>query len=226
VAISLPTPFKVWGVYNSEYANRGSSYTRKFFIDRGEFKGPIRIMLADTQARHLQGVTGHALVVPPEESEFVFQIELPPWMQVGRTCRSCVMGVAEVVDHDGSRHTVSYSSQEQADQIVCLVAPRLMSVDAEIQTASIQASRYLQVPVRLNRGTLAGKATVELVLPKHLQGIVAEPITLAPEETKGILQLNFQNAPDLDWNMPITVRATLIEGSAIHLAEDHIEIVQ
>ena len=226
VAISLPTPFKVWGVYNSEYANRGSSYTRKFFIDRGEFKGPIRILLADTQARHLQGVTGHALVVPPEESEFVFQIELPPWMQVGRTCRSCVMGVAEVVDHDGSRHTVSYSSQEQADQIVCLVAPRLMSVDAEIQTASIQASRYLQVTVRLNRGTLAGKAPVELVLPKHIQGIVAEPITLAPEETKGILQLNFQNTPDLDWNMPVIVRATLIEGSAIHLAEDHIEIVR
>jgi hypothetical protein len=226
LAIGLPTPFKVWGIYNSEYANRGSSYARKFFIDRGEFKGPIRIMLADTQARHLQGVTGRLLVVPPEDTEFLFQIQLPPWMQVGRTCRSCVMGVAEVTDHDGSRHTVSYSSQEQADQIVCLVAPRLMFVDAEVQTASVQENGSLQVPIRLNRGTLSGGAVIELVMPNHLKGIIAETITLPPQETKGILQLKFKNVSDIDWNMPITVRATLRDGSAIHIAEDHIEIVR
>ena len=225
LAVGLPTPFKVWGIYNSEYVNRGSSYTRKFFIDRGEFDGPIKIMLADTQARHLQGVTGHLLVVPPEDTEFVFQIQLPPWMQVGRTCRSCVMGVAEVTDHDGSRHTVSYSSQEQADQIVCLVAPRLMFVDAEIQTASVQENGSLHVPVRLNRGTLSGKAVIELVLPNHLRGIIAESITLPSTETKGVLELKFKNASDIDWNMPITVRATLRDGKAIHIAEDHIEIV-
>jgi hypothetical protein len=225
LAVGLPTPFKVWGIYNSEYVNRGSSYTRKFFIDRGEFDGPIKIMLADTQARHLQGVTGHLLVVPPEDTEFVFQIQLPPWMQVGRTCRSCVMGVAEVTDHDGSRHTVSYSSQEQADQIVCLVAPRLMFVDAEIQTASVQENGSLHVPVRLNRGTLSGKAVIELVLPNHLRGIIAESITLPSTETKGVLELKFKNVSDIDWNMPITVRATLRDGKAIHIAEDHIEIV-
>jgi len=226
LAVGLPTPFKVWGIYNSEYANRGSSYTRKFFIDRGEFKGPIKIMLADTQARHLQGVTGRLLVVPPEDTEFVFQIQLPPWMQVGRTCRSCVMGVAEVTDHDGSRHTVSYSSQEQADQIVCLVAPRLMFVDAEVQTASVQDNGSLHVPVRLNRGTLSGKAVIELVVPNHLHGINAESITLSPKETKGTLELKFKNVSDIDWNMPITVRATLRDGNAIHIAEDHIEIVR
>jgi len=226
LAVGLPTPFKVWGIYNSEYANRGSSYTRKFFIDRGEFKGPIRIMLADTQARHLQGVTGHLLVVPPKDTEFVFQIQLPPWMQVGRTCRSCVMGVAEVTDHDGSRHTVSYSSQEQADQIVCLVAPRLMFVDAEVQTASVQENGSLQVPVRLNRGTLSGKAVIELVVPNHLHGINAESITLPPTATKGALELKFKNVSDIDWNMPITVRATLRDGKAIHIAEDYIEIVR
>lgn len=226
LAVGLPTPFKVWGIYNSEYANRGSSYVRKFFIDRGEFKGSIRIMLADTQARHLQGVTGRLLVVPPEDTEFLFQIQLPPWMQVGRTCRSCVMGVAEVTDHDGSRHTVSYSSQEQADQIVCLVAPRLMFVDAEVQTASVHENGSLQVPIRLNRGTLSGRAVIELVMPNHLKGIIAEPITLTPQETKGVLQLKFKNVSDINWNMPITVRATLRDGSAIHIAEDHIEIVR
>jgi hypothetical protein len=226
LAVGLPTPFKVWGIYNSEYANRGSSYTRKFFIDRGEFKGPIKVMLADTQARHLQGVTGRLLVVPPEDTEFVFQIQLPPWMQVGRTCRSCVMGVAEVTDHDGSRHTVSYSSQEQADQIVCLVAPRLMFVDAEVQTATFQDKGSLNVPVRLNRGTLSGKAKIELVVPNHLHGIIAESITLSPKETKGTLELKFKNVSDIDWNMPITVRATLRDGNAIHIAEDHIEIVR
>jgi hypothetical protein len=226
LAVGMPTPFKVWGIYNSEYANRGSSYTRKFFIDRGEFKGVIKIMLADTQARHLQGVTGQSLVVPSNDTEFEFQIQLPPWMQVGRTCRSCVMGVAEVTDHDGSRHTVSYSSQAQADQIVCLVAPRLMFVDAEVQTASAQDNGSLHVPVRLNRGTLTGEAVIELLLPNHLGGISAESITLPPTVTKGTLELKFKNASNIDWNMPLTVRATMSDGNAIHMAEDHIEIVR
>lgn len=226
LAVGLPTPFKVWGIYNSEYANRGSSYTRRLFVDRGDYDGPIQIMLADTQARHLQGVTGRRLVVPPRDTEFMFQIQLPPWMQVGRTCRSCVMGVAEVIDHDGSRHTVSYSSQEQADQIVCLVAPRLMFVDAEIQTARVQESGSLYVPVRLNRGTLSGTAVIELVVPNHLRGVMADSITLPPTQTKGVLEVKFRNASDVDWNMPVTVRATLRDGNAIHIAEDQIEIVR
>jgi len=226
LAVGMPTPFKVWGIYNSEYANRGSSYTRKFFIDRGKFKGTIKIMLADTQARHLQGVTGQPLMVLPDETEFAFQIQLPPWMQVGRTCRSCVMGVAEVTDHDGSRHTVSYSSQAQADQIVCLVAPRLMFVDAEVQTASVQDNGSLHVPVRLNRGTLTGKAVIELLVPSHLRGISAESVTLPPTVTKGVLELKFKNASNTNWNMPITVRATMSDGNVIHMAEDQIQVVR
>jgi hypothetical protein len=63
------------------------------------------------------------------------------------------------------------------------------------------------------------------VLPNHLHGINAESITLPPAETKGVLELKFKNVSDMVWNMPITVRATLRDGNAIHIAEDHIEIV-
>jgi hypothetical protein len=73
---------------------------------------------------------------------------------------------------------------------------------------------------------LSGGAVIELVMPNHLKGIIAEPITLTPQETKGVLQLKFKNVSDINWNMPITVRATLRDGSAIHIAEDHIEIVR
>jgi len=67
---------------------------------------------------------------------------------------------------------------------------------------------------------------IELVVPSHLQGINAESITLPPTETKGALELKFKNVSDINWNMPITVRATLRDGKAIHIAEDHIEIVR
>jgi hypothetical protein len=73
---------------------------------------------------------------------------------------------------------------------------------------------------------LSGKAKIELVVPDHLHGIIAESITLSPKETKGTLELEFKNVSDIDWNMPITVRATLRDGNAIHIAEDHIEIVR
>ena len=71
-------------------------YRRKYKIDRGGFDGPIQVRLADKQARHLQGVTGPVLTLKPGETEFEYPAFLPPWMELGRTCRVCVHG-----DRDG-----------------------------------------------------------------------------------------------------------------------------
>ena len=110
LAVAMPTPFKVVGEFESRYAARGSTFLRHYRIDRGSFAGPITISMAERQVRHLQGVTGPTIVVPPGVSEFDYPIKLPPWMEIGRTSRTAVMAVGEVVDADGVKYPVSYTS--------------------------------------------------------------------------------------------------------------------
>ena len=58
VAACVPTPFKVKGVYEIKYAQRGGKFVRHFTIQRNGFEGALRVRMADKQARHLQGVSG------------------------------------------------------------------------------------------------------------------------------------------------------------------------
>src|SRR5262249_59864990 len=94
VAVCVPTPYKVKGIYEVKYAQRGARFVRHFTIDRGGFEGPLRVRLADKQTRHLQGVSGPTIDVPAGASEVGYPIFLPPWVEIGRTSRSVVMAVA------------------------------------------------------------------------------------------------------------------------------------
>ena len=84
-------PFKIVDQYVMTSAPRGETYYRKYTLDRGGFEGPIQVQLADKQARHLQGVAGPVLTLKQGETEFEYPAFLPPWMELGRTCRVCVM---------------------------------------------------------------------------------------------------------------------------------------
>src|SRR5205807_1898456 len=91
LAIALPTPFQVTGLTDFGWAPRGSVRHRRYRIARNGFAGPIEVRLADRQARHLQGVAGPVVIVPPGADEFDYPVRLPPWMEIGRTSRSVVM---------------------------------------------------------------------------------------------------------------------------------------
>jgi hypothetical protein len=60
----------------------------------------------------LQGVTGPTVLVPPGATEFEYAVRLPPWMEMGRTSRACVMAVG-VLHKGGRAYTVGYSSEGQ-----------------------------------------------------------------------------------------------------------------
>src|ERR1700757_3008104 len=91
LAVALPTPFKIKGVFDVRWVARGTVHKRRYRIERGGFTGPLQIGLADHQARHLQGVMGPTIIVPAAASEFTYPVYLPPWMETGRTSRTCVM---------------------------------------------------------------------------------------------------------------------------------------
>lgn len=225
LAVTVPTPFKITGLFETKYAARGSTFVRRFSIDRGGFQGPIVVSMAERQVRHLQGVSGPTIVVPAEATQFDYPLHLAPWMEIGRTSRTCLMGVGEIKDADGTIHKVSFTSGEQADQIIVLVDPG--QLDLRLSRSSVKAvsGGETEVEVRVGRGNgVTGPVEVTLVTPKHIRCVTAEPLRLADDESVGGMKLKF--AAGLDpINMPLTIKATARVNGLAYTAEEAIDVV-
>ena len=212
--VAMPTPFKFSGEFETRYAARGSTYYRPYKLERNGFKGPITVRLADRQIRHLQGVKGPTIVLPPGTTEFRYPVSLAPWMVVGRTSRSCIMAVGVVTDKDGSKHKVSYSSTAQNDQALLLVDPARLSVQCKSATILFRKGKTVRWPISVGRGSgLAGAITVELIAARHMRGVKAAPIVIPKGANKGRLALEFSATDCGPFNMPLIIRATLNKGS-------------
>lgn len=227
LAVTVPTPFKVKGVYEVKYAQRGSRFVRKFALERGDYAGPLTVRLADRQTRHLQGVVGPTIEVPAGATEFEYPVFLPPWMEIGRTSRTVVMAVGEVADTTGTKHKVSFTSLQQNEQIVALVDPGQLSVDLGKKSVAVTAGQGVSVPVRVGRGTgIVGPAKVEVVIPRHMRGVSVAPVTIAAEAETGELRLEFAGETLGPFNQPLIVRATVMKNGEIpFVAEAKLELI-
>ncbi len=228
LTVGVPTPFKIVDEYVMTSAPRGEVYRRRYRIERNGFDGPIEVRLADRQARHLQGVTGPVIVVPPGQTEFEYPIMLPPWMEMGRTCRVCVMAVGRVKDPaDGREHAVSFSSVEQNQQMIVVVGPGRLDLSLGRLSVRAQPGGEVRVPVTVARGRdLAGPVTVEAVVPEHWRGVTAAPLTIPAGERSGELVLRFAAGESGPFNMPLTVRATAADKATPVTAEAKLDVVR
>jgi hypothetical protein len=223
--VALPTPFVIKGEYDMGFAARGSLHQRKYKIERNGYDGPLEVSLADRQARHLQGVAGPTIIVPAGVNEFTYAATLPPWMETGRTSRTCVMGVGVVKDKDGSEHRVSFSSVNQNEQIVAVVGPGQLALELERTSCAAAAGQSATIPVRIKRGlNLAGDVKLELVAPPHIHGVSAEPVMIPAGQERGQLRLRFDAKLDGPFNMPLTIRATLMHENRPLIAEQSIDV--
>lgn len=227
LAVAMPTQFKVVGDFETRYAARGSTYLRHFMIDRGSYEGPITVRMAERQVRHLQGVTGPTILVPPGETEFDYPIKLPPWMEIGRTSRTAVMAMADVRDETGALHRVSYTSHAQDDQVIVLVDPGQLDLRLGDKSLVASPNTTREIPFNLGRGQgMEGPVEVRLILPEHVKGLTSEPVVLAADESAGTLRLNFADGPIGPWNMPLTIRATATSDGSPYTAEATLAVVR
>ena len=226
LAVAIPTPFKFAGAFQTTYAARGSTFEKHFTIDRGGFEGPIEISLADRQTRHLQGVTGPAIIVPAGESEFKYSIKLPSWMEVGRTSRTCLMATGIVKEADGSQHTVCFASEQQNDQLIVLVDPGQLEVRAQPGSLLATPGGSARVRIEIGRGKdLDLPVTAELRIPDHVHGVTANSITIERGQSGGTLEIQFTKEQPGPFNIPFNIVATAWPDGKPYTAEDTIEIV-
>lgn len=225
LAVGLPTPFKIKGGYDMQWAARGGMLKRKYTIERLGYDGPLEISLADKQARHLQGVHGPTLVVPAGATEFEYAVHLPPWMEIGRTSRTCVMAVAVVKDADGRAHEVSFSSVNQNEQMVAVVEAGKLNVSLDRPALLLAPGKTVELPVEVARAPgLEGPVTLTVVVPPHVQGLRVEQLMLGKGESKGLLRLHC--GPQIGpFNVPLTVRATMTSNGRVITAEAKVEVV-
>lgn len=206
LAVAFPVPFKIVSEYEMTGAPRGESHQRKYRIDRGGFEGPIRVAMADRQARHLQGVTGPEIVIPPGKDSFVYPALLAPWMEMGRTCRVCVMAWATVPDPvDGRSHVVSFSSTEQNQQMIVVVGPGRLGVELDRMTVPAKGRQLVRVRVSRD-STLKGDVEIEAIIPEHFRGVGAGRVVVPEGATSIDLPLEFA-ADAGPFNSPIVLRA-------------------
>lgn len=227
LTIAFPTPFKIIDEYVMTSAPRGETYRRKYRIDRNGYDGPIRVELANKQARHLQGVTGPILTIPPGQTEFEYPAFLPSWMELGRTCRVCVMATATVKDPvDGREHVVSFSSIDQNQQMIVVVGPGRLDVDLERTSLRAAPGEEVRLAVKVSRGRgVHGPVTVEAVLPEHWKGLTATPLVIPASADSGELVLRFASERG-PFNAPLVIRATLTLPETPLVAEAKVEVVR
>ena len=227
LAVALPTPFKILPNFDFSFTPRGTVYRKRYQIDRGGFEGPLEISVADRQGRHLQGVYGPKVIVPAGESEFEYPLTLPPWMEVGRTSRAILIIVATTVEPDGSRHRITFSSNDQEVQLIARVGPGPLDLDGEQTSLAIYSNSTADAAFRMTRDpSLAGKLTLELIVPPHVHDISAEPVAIPADATGGVLRIKCGPNPG-PFNMPLVVRATLVHPTTEDavIAETKLEFV-
>jgi hypothetical protein len=226
LSIAMPTPYKIVGIFQTQYAPRGGTFFRTYAIERTGYDGPITVSLGDRQVRHLQGVTGPTIVVPAGATEFTYPIKLAPWMEVGRTSRTVVMGVSVQDDGQGGKQKVSYTSHEQNDQIIILVDPGQLQVQVKPEAVFYQPGKTLDVQFSVDRGQgLEGDVWVELVPPEHIKDMAADPVKLLANEREGVLRIRCAESLNSHLNMPLTVRVTAMPGGNPYTAETKLSVL-
>jgi hypothetical protein len=225
LAVGLSTPFKIAGDSEFRWAPRGTVFHRRYRIDRRGYDGPVQVSLADRQARHLQGVTGPTIIVSPGKSDFDYSIRLPAWMEPGRTCRVCIMGVGVVKDEDGIEREVGFTSVQQNIQLVTVIEPGRLGIEAERSSVAATPGNTVSVPVRIRREkSLVGPVRLDVVVPTHIHGVSAPFVLVPADQERAHLALQFRS-PLGPFNMPLTIRATVFDQGEPVIAETKLEIV-
>jgi hypothetical protein len=96
--------------------------------------------------------------------------------------------------------------------MVSIVSPEPMTLVLDPASVLAEPGKSAVVHVRVARGRqLTGSIRVELVCPRHIHGVVAEPTAIEPADSAA-LRLHFADGSLGPFNMPLTVRATSFDS--------------
>ncbi|MGH7223903.1 MAG: hypothetical protein ACRELF_11785, partial [Gemmataceae bacterium] len=137
----------------------------------------------------------------------------------------CIMAVG-VVKVGEEEYTVGYSSEAQNEQIIAVVESGRLGVEIDRKSLAAVPGGTASLTVRLRRGKgLAGPVKLELIRPEHMRGIHAASVIVAANRARATFTLRFADDKLGPFNMPVVLRATLLDDANPAIAEAKVEIV-
>jgi hypothetical protein len=222
VAVALPCPFKIVGEYNMKWGSRGGTLSRNYKLERSGYDGPIVVDVADKQARHLQGVHGVPKVIPAGAVEFEYAVQLGPWMEIGRTSRICVAGVATIKDQ-GVDHIVSYCSVNPNEQMIAVLESGKLDVSSASPNIGYEAGKITLIHLEIFRAPgLIGDVSIETVFPDWT-GIKNVTAIVKAETSKVSIEVPIPSV--LDAAFPVYINSNLKQTNSSHEAKLKLELV-
>ena len=222
VAVALPCPFKIVGEYNMKWGRRGGTLSRNYKLERLGYDGPIIVDVADKQARHLQGVHGVPKVIPAGAVQFEYAVQLGPWMEIGRTSRICVAGVATIKDQ-GVDHIISYCSVNPNEQMIAVLESGKLDVLSVSPNIGYEAGKITLIHLDIFRASgLIGDVSLEIVFPDWT-GIKNITKIVKADTNKVLIKVPVPS--DLDTAFPIYINSNLKHTNSSHEAKLKLQLV-
>lgn len=210
LAITIPPPFEIDAEGKDDVLKwpRGTTFPGPVLIERqGDFSGPVMLEMHSRQGRHVMGISGPEVSVPPGVNRFLYPVHLPEWLETTRTSRMVVNGVAQVTDPRGN---LRHSLVKQKTRMGFLPIGALLKLSAKTPRIATAAGQPFTIPLVIDRSaSLAGPLRLEL---EPCSGFTAAPITLDSPLPEASLVIQ-SDAPDQE-EYELTIRATAWQGEA------------
>ncbi len=222
VAVALPCPFKIVGEYNMKWGSRGGTLSRNYKLERLGYDGPVTVEIADKQARHLQGVHGSPKIIPAGAAEFEYSVQLGPWMEIGRTSRICVAGIASIKDQ-GVDHIVSYSSVNPNEQMIAVLESGKLDVSTASPNIGYESGKNALIHLEIFRAPgLIGDVTLETVFPDWT-GVKNTVTIVKADSSKVIIEIFIPT--NLNTEFPVFIKSNLKQSDSSHEARLKLQMV-
>ncbi|MFP6762985.1 MAG: hypothetical protein VB858_05190, partial [Planctomycetaceae bacterium] len=169
--------------------HRGTTYPAEFIIQRDEgFQGEVQMMMAATQSRHRQGISGPIIKVPPETDRALYPSFMPEWLATDRTTRMSVLGMAVIADPKGTKR---YVAKPSAARITMILEGALLKVSQQAGELTVASGSAFTIPLTVSRSPkLKETVTVTLVIPEELTGALqCPPVMVEPGQSTVPLQV-------------------------------------
>ncbi len=218
VALTIPSPIEIDAEGKDDVLKwpRGSTFPGPVLIERkGAFDGDVVLEMHSRQGRHVMGIAGPEVAVPPGVDRFLYPVHLPEWLETSRTSRMVVNGVVRVADPKGNVRHVLVKQKNRMGFLptgallkLSAVEP-LISLGGTADSAESAQTRVVSIPLKVDRAESIRKLDLTIELEPHPM-FTASLITI--DTSTGELSVPVRYDVTAPGDYEITFRATAWQG--------------
>ena len=215
LAMTMTAPFEIQVVDRERQHDmpRGTTFLAELDIVRNAgFTGEINLEMTAQQSRYRCGIRGGILPVTPEQTKAFYPCFMPEWLTTDLTRRIVVHGVAAIPDPKGN---IRYVTKAGDARITMIMEGALLKLTSDASELTVIPGATFEIPVSISRSPkLPLPVSVELSVPDEIRGLLrSEPLTLAPDQDHGILNVSTESNITLKGPWMFTVTATALQDN-------------